>query len=152
VTIGRAGVLPARLCPSHPSPEYIVSNRTRRGEPRQQQPPAINSLEFAAWLTAIYAVDAGALTAEARAQYEMAFEQAAAGHMIQAVTGIAADPIDMEEAADIEAQQALADNQLRITEISEIAMNHLDIAAQAVREDWSLVKTYHAVNEREAVA
>jgi hypothetical protein len=129
-----------------------------RNQHHQQQSPVINQMEFAAWLTATHAIDAGTITAESRAQYESAFEAAATAYMIRAVCGTPAEAGPFEpshlvaDPADVQAAQAVADNQNRLMEISEIAMNHLDIAAQAVRENWSLVETDRAVREREAGA
>jgi hypothetical protein len=131
-----------------------------RNQHTQQQTPVINRMEFAAWLTATYAIDAATITAESRAQYESAFEAAATAYMIRAVCGTPATaeagPFEpshlVTDPADVQAAQAVADNQNRLMEISEIAKNHLDLAAEAVRENWTLVATFNAVNEREALA
>ena len=121
---------------------------------QQQHASVINAMEFCAWLTAEHHVDARTLTAERRAEFENKFERAAASFAIRAVTGTPgfdAGPsdFDMDDPADLEAAQAVQDNENRLMEISEIAMNHLDIAAQAVRENWTLVETDQAVMERE---
>jgi hypothetical protein len=120
----------------------------------QQQQPVINQMEFAAWLTATYSVDAGTLTAEQRTEFENKFVESADSYIIQCVTGtpktIHAEPTDMDDPLDPVTAQAVADNSTRLAEIFEITRNHPAIGAEAIRGNWTLVETDRAVAEQEA--
>lgn len=107
-------------------------------------------MEFKAWLKAKYGVeDASVLTAQQKTAYEAEFKTISAGTTAPAPTPAptpAPAPITASATDDINAtitarRKALADEDDRIAKVRDAAKDHPTIAAQAVRDGWSVDKT-----------
>ncbi len=121
------------------------------------------TMEFAAWLTATYGLDATKLTAAQKEHWEAEFKRiSAASAGTQTVTPTTTNPAAAlitaaGAAADTQAiitaqRAALAAESKRSADVQKAAKDHPEIAAKAVAEGWDLDKTELEVMRAERTA
>jgi hypothetical protein len=102
-------------------------------------------MEFAAWLTATYALDAAALTPEQKSKFEAEFGRIAASHAgAPALKTEAPKPeVSVTDFTVLRAETAKEDT--RISAVRTVAKDHPEISAKAITEGWDVARTTDAV-------